>query len=35
VVLTLSDALAKVRTGEISDGKTICTLLFAAGFLLS
>ena len=35
VVLTLSEALTKVRTGEISDAKTICTLLYAAGFLMS
>lgn len=35
VTLTMSEALAKIRDGEISDAKTICTLLFAAGFLLS
>ncbi|HVR30096.1 MAG TPA: NUDIX hydrolase [Thermoanaerobaculia bacterium] len=34
VTMTLSEALERVRTGEISDAKTICTLLFAAGFLL-
>jgi ADP-ribose pyrophosphatase len=34
VTLALSDALERVRTGEITDAKTICTLLFAAGFLL-
>ncbi|MEO5510185.1 MAG: NUDIX hydrolase [Longimicrobiales bacterium] len=34
VTLRMSEALEKVRTGEIDDGKTICTLLFAAGFLL-
>lgn len=34
-ILPLSEALERVRTGEISDGKTICTLLYAAGFLLS
>lgn len=33
VTLRISEALEKVRTGEITDGKTICTLLFAAGFL--
>jgi ADP-ribose pyrophosphatase len=35
VVLHLSDALLKIRSGEINDAKTICTLLFAAGFYLS
>lgn len=34
VPLALSDALERVRTGEITDAKTICTLLYAAGFLL-
>jgi ADP-ribose pyrophosphatase len=34
VTLTMSDALARVRDGEIRDGKTICTLLYAAGFLM-
>ncbi|HUP90121.1 MAG TPA: NUDIX hydrolase [Longimicrobiales bacterium] len=34
-VMMMSDALEKIRTGEIQDGKTICTILFAAGFLLS
>lgn len=34
VILPMSEALERVRTGEISDGKTICTLLYAAGFLL-
>jgi ADP-ribose pyrophosphatase len=34
VPMLLSDALVKVRDGEITDGKTIITLLFAAGFLL-
>jgi ADP-ribose pyrophosphatase len=34
VVLPLSEALARIRDGEITDGKTICTLLYAAGFLL-
>lgn len=35
VVMPLSDALARVKQGEITDAKTICTLLYAAGFLLS
>jgi len=34
VTLPLSAALEKVRDGEIADAKTICTLLYAAGFLL-
>ena len=34
VILTISDALERVRSGEITDGKTIVTLLFAAGFIL-
>lgn len=34
IALPLSDALEKVRTGEITDAKTICTLLYAAGFLM-
>jgi ADP-ribose pyrophosphatase len=33
VTLNLSDALAKIRDGEITDAKTICAVLFAAGFL--
>jgi ADP-ribose pyrophosphatase len=33
VTLPLSEALRMVRDGEISDGKTICTLLYAAGFV--
>lgn len=33
-VMMLSDALEKIRDGEITDGKTICTILYAAGFLL-
>lgn len=33
-VMRLSDALEKIRDGEISDGKTICCVLYAAGFLL-
>ena len=34
VVLPLSDALARVRAGEITDAKTVCTLLYAASFAL-
>jgi ADP-ribose pyrophosphatase len=34
VVLTMSDALRQIRDGEITDGKTICCVLYAAGFLL-
>jgi ADP-ribose pyrophosphatase len=34
VVLTLSDALARIRAGEITDAKTVCTLLYAASFAL-
>lgn len=33
-VMLLSEALEKIRDGEISDAKTICTILYAAGFLL-
>jgi ADP-ribose pyrophosphatase len=33
VRVTLSEALRMVRDGEISDGKTICTLLYAAVFV--
>ena len=32
VPMPLSRALEMVRGGEITDGKTICTLLYAAGF---
>ena len=35
VSMPMSEALEKVRDGEITDGKTICTLLYAAGFLMS
>lgn len=35
VVMRLSEALEKIRDGEITDAKTIVTLLYAAGFLLS
>jgi ADP-ribose pyrophosphatase len=34
VELSLAEALERVRAGEITDGKTICCLLFAARFLL-
>jgi len=34
VVLTLGDALARIRAGEITDAKTVCTLLYAASFAL-
>jgi ADP-ribose pyrophosphatase len=34
VTLTMSDALARIRDGDITDGKTICCLLYAAGFLM-
>ncbi len=34
-VMLLSQALEKIRDGEIEDAKTICTVLYAAGFLLS
>jgi ADP-ribose pyrophosphatase len=33
VRLPLSEALAMVGDGRITDGKTICTLLYAAGFV--
>ncbi len=32
--LRLSHALQLIRDGEITDGKTICTLLYAAGFVM-
>jgi ADP-ribose pyrophosphatase len=35
VTLSMSDALARLRDGEITDAKTICTLLYAAGFLMT
>ena len=35
VRMLLSEALEGVRDGLITDGKTICTLLYAAGFNLS
>jgi ADP-ribose pyrophosphatase len=33
-VMLLSEALEKIRDGEIQDAKTICTVLYAAGYLL-
>lgn len=33
-VLPLSRALELIRDGEIQDGKTICTILYAAGYVL-
>jgi ADP-ribose pyrophosphatase len=33
--IALSEALGKIRTGEIVDGKTIVAILFAAGFRLN
>jgi ADP-ribose pyrophosphatase len=35
IVLRMSEALTMIRTGEITDGKTIVALLFAAGFSFS
>lgn len=32
VPMALSEALERIRSGEISDAKTICAVLFAAGF---
>ena len=34
VALRMSEALEKVRDGEIADAKTIVTLLYAAGFVM-
>jgi ADP-ribose pyrophosphatase len=34
VVLPMSEVLEKIRSGEIQDAKTICTVLFAAGYLM-
>jgi ADP-ribose pyrophosphatase len=34
VTLPMSEALRMVRDGEITDAKTICTLLYSAGFLM-
>jgi ADP-ribose pyrophosphatase len=35
IVLRMSEALAMIERGEITDGKTIVALLFAAGFSLT
>lgn len=35
IAMPLSEALAKIRDGEITDAKTIVTLLYAAGFRLN
>lgn len=35
VTMPLSQALEMIRTGEINDAKTICTLLYAAGYVMS
>lgn len=34
VRLRLSDALSRVRTGEVGDAKTICMLLYASSFVV-
>lgn len=34
VTMTMSAALAGIRDGEITDAKTICTLLYAAGYMM-
>jgi ADP-ribose pyrophosphatase len=34
VTLSMSDALARIRDGDITDGKTVCCILYAAGFLM-
>lgn len=34
VTMPLSQALEHIRQGEITDAKTICTLLYAAGFVM-
>lgn len=34
VILPISEALTRIRDGEITDAKTICTILYAAGFVL-
>jgi len=34
VRMPISEALESIRDGQIQDAKTICTLLYAAGFLL-
>ena len=34
VVMTMSEVLERIRSGEIQDAKTICTVLYAAGYLM-
>jgi ADP-ribose pyrophosphatase len=34
VKMPMSEALRMIRDGEITDGKSICTLLYAAGFVM-
>jgi len=34
VEMPFSEALRRVRDGEITDGKTVCTLLYAAAFYI-
>jgi ADP-ribose pyrophosphatase len=34
VVLHVSQVLAMIRDGEITDAKTVCTIMYAAGFLM-
>jgi ADP-ribose pyrophosphatase len=34
VALPMSDVLARIREGEITDAKTVCCVLYAAGFLM-
>jgi ADP-ribose pyrophosphatase len=34
VVMTMAEVLEKIRSGEIQDAKTICTVLYAAGYLM-
>jgi ADP-ribose pyrophosphatase len=34
VVMPISAVLQKIREGEITDAKTICTVLYAAGYLM-
>ncbi|NJD10798.1 MAG: NUDIX hydrolase [Gemmatimonadetes bacterium] len=35
VVMPISEALERIRSGEICDAKTVCGLLYAAGYSLS
>ena len=34
VAMPISEVLQKIREGEITDAKTICTVLYAAGYLM-